>query len=127
MTDIRPTEEVFEQLIGYKVATIKNNKYVYSPEFEETITEIRRNPPSKRQQVRYGKQTKRLAKTMVLYIRSFNRSRRNVENLITAYTVLRIHFKRLNMKWPNKNNEPFIVYATWYLNDNEPGVWEEEK
>jgi len=122
MTNIRPVEEIFEQLIGYKVATIKHNKYVYSPEFNETVAEIRRKPPSKRQQVRYGKQAKKLAKTMALYIKSFSRSRKNVENLIIAYTILQIHLKRLNIPWPNKEDEHFVIYATWYLNDNEPDV-----
>ena len=124
--DIRPTEEIFQKLIDYKVATIKDNKYVYAPEFEATVAEIRRNPPGKRQQFRYGRKARKVVGTMVLYIKSFSRSRRKTENLIFAYTILWIHFKRLNLEWPHKDDLPFVLYATWYLNDHEPEVWEEE-
>lgn len=123
---MRPDEGVLQKLIDYKVATIKGNKYVYSPEFEETVAEMHRNPPSKMQQLQYGRQAKKVTDTMVLYIKSFSRSRRNIENLIFAYTILQIHFKRLNMEWFGKDDEPFIIYATWYLNDNEPEVLEDE-
>lgn len=124
--DIRPTEETFQKLIDYKVATVKNNKYVYAPEFEETVAEIRRNPPGRLQQIRHGNQARKVAKTMVLFVKSFSRSRRKLENLVFAYTILRIHFKRLNLEWPDSNNLSFILYATWYLNDHEPEVLEDE-
>ena len=119
--NIRPAESVFQELLSYKIAIIKNNKYVYAPEFEETVAEIRRNPPGKIQQLRYGRQAVKISNTVVLYITSFSRSRRNIENLVFAYTILRIHFKRLNLEWP-EGDLPFILYATWYLNDNEPEV-----
>lgn len=124
--DIRPTEEIFQKLIDYKVAIIKDSKYVYAPEFEATVAEIRRNPPGKRQQLRYGRQARKVAKTMVLYIKSFSRSRHNIENLVFAYTILLIHFKRLNLEWPDSDDLPFVLYATWYLNDHEPEVWVED-
>ncbi len=120
--DTRPAESVLQELLNYKIATIENNKYVYSPEFEEAVAELRRNPPGKRQQLRYGRQARKVSKTMVLYIKSFIRSRRNIENLVLAYTILRLHSKRLNMEWFDGDEEPFIIYATWYLNDNEPEV-----
>jgi len=119
--DIRPAESVFQELLSYKIAIIKNNRYVYAPEFEETVAELRRNPPGKIQQLRYGKQAVKISNTIVLYITSFSRSRRNIENLVFAYTILQIHFKRLNLEWP-RDDLPFILYATWYLNDNEPEV-----
>ncbi len=119
--DTRPAESVLQELLDYKVAIIRDNKYVYSPEFEETVAELHRNPPGKVQQLRYGRQAAKVSNTMVLYIKSFVKSRRNVENLVFAYTILRIHFKRLNLEWP-KDDLPFILYATWYLNDNEPEV-----
>ncbi len=119
--DIRPAESVFRQLLEYKIATIKDNKYVYAPEFEENVAELRRNPPGKMQQLRYGRQAAKIINTMVLYIKSFAKGRRNIENLVFAYTILQIHFKRLNLEWP-KDDLPFILYATWYLNDNEPEV-----
>lgn len=123
--DIRPAEETFQKLIDYKIATIKNNKYVYAPEFEETVAEIRRNPPGKREQFHHGRQARKVIKTLILYIKSFSRSRHNIENLIFAYTILCLHLERLNMEWPDKDDEPFIVYATWYLNDHEPEVFSE--
>ncbi len=122
---IRPTGETFQKLIDYKVTTIKDNKYVYAPEFEETVAEMHRNPPGMRQQLRYGRQARKLAKTMLLYAKSF-RSRRSIENLVFAYTILQIHFKRLNMEWPDSDDLLVVLYATWYLNDNEPEVWAED-
>lgn len=121
-TDIRPTEEVFQKLLNYKVTTIKDNKYVYAPEFEETVAGIRRKPPGMRQQLQYGRQARKIIETIVLYIKSFSRSRHNIENLVFAYTILQIHFKRLNLEWLHSDDLPFVLYATWYLNDNEPEV-----
>lgn len=108
------------------MATIKDNRYVYAPEFEETVAELRRNPPGKRQQFRHGRQARKIIGTLLLYAKSF-KNRRNMENLIFAHTILQIHFKQFSLEWPDEDDLPFILYATWYLNDNEPEVFGEDQ
>ena len=120
----RPTEKVFKMMMDFKVASVKNGKYVYSPEFEKSVEHLQANPPGRFQQIKLGRKATKIMDSVLLYARSF-KSRKALENMISAYVVLTVHFKRLNLEFP-KNDLPELIYGTWYLNDNEPEVMIEE-
>lgn len=116
----RPTEKVLQMLIEFKVASVKDGKYVYSPEFEESVKQLNANPPGRFKQLKLGREAMKIMDSVILYVRSF-KSRKSIANLISAYVILKGHFKRLNLEMP-KTDLPELIYGTWYLNDNEPKV-----
>ena len=118
---LRPDESVFQKLIEYKVCTIRNNKYVYAPEFEESVKGLREHPPGKLEQTRMGNKVRLgVIPALVKYVASINKKEEYVEGVIVAYVCLVTHFKRWNINIPSDLTD--IVYGTFYLNDNEPGV-----
>lgn len=116
----RPTEKVFQMLIDFKVASIKDRKYVYSPEFRESVKQLKANPPGRLKQLKLGREATKIIDSVILYARSL-RKKRHIENMISAYVILKGHFKRLNLEMP-KTDLPELIYGTWYLNENESEV-----
>jgi len=115
--------EGFAKLIELKVATVKNNKYVYSSEFEETVRQLRERPPGKFEQLSLGR---KIAKKMTSYLvatATVYRSKRDIENMVTAYVCLMRHLNRLGLSI-SESLFPSLTYATWYLNDHEPDIEE---
>lgn len=122
----RPVEEEFRKLIELKIATIKDDKYVYASEFEESVDHIKRNPPGKFHQLRLARKVHRDIISALIQSALLVRKKRDIENMIISYVCLLTHTKRLKIEIP-KDDLPDVVYATYYLNDNEPEVWSEEE
>jgi len=117
-TTVRPLEETFRTLIQIKVATVRNGKYVYAPEFEETVHGIQRKRIGYIKQLKYGRKAGKCASnTLLKHAAFFKKSRRNINNLITSYLCLLAHLDRLGLKMEDIED---LGYAVWYLNDHEP-------
>ena len=119
-------DEDLQELMKLRAVTIRNGKYVYHPEFVKTVEHIRRHPPSKFRQMRVAGSIGRRMKTLLISTAAMYHTRRDVENLITAYFCLEEHLKRLKLKVSNKR-KPWLAYALWYLNDHEVEVLDEDK
>jgi len=123
---MRPNEAILQKLIYYKIATIVDNKYTYSLEFKESVEYLRKNPPGRLKQARLAKEVdSKIVPALVTYASSI-KSKRKIENIIIAYVCLKTHLARLNIGI-HSDELPNIVYGTFYLNDNEPEVWEKEE
>lgn len=122
---MRPSDVILQKLIYYKIATIVDNKYTYSLEFAESVEYLKKNPPGRFRQARLAKEVdSKIVPALVTYA-SYIKSKRKMENIIIAYVCLRTHLTRLNIGVSNEEL-PDIVYGAFYLNDNEPEVWEKE-
>ena len=122
----RPDEDTFKYLLDYKIATIRDNKYIYSTEFEKSVEEIGKHPPSRLTQARLAHEVESKL-THVLISRAIQmKSRRDIEDMIIAYCCIKSHLGRLKMNMPDEYTLPFVVYGTFYLNNHEPVVGEQE-
>jgi hypothetical protein len=118
----RPSEGVFQRLVEYKVVTVRSNKYVYSPEFESSVSYLREHPPGRLEQTRMGNKVRSgVIPALVKYVAHINKKKKYVENVIVTYVCLDAHFKRLGMGFPSDQLAD-IVYGAFYLNDNKPEV-----
>ena len=118
-----PLEKALPMLIDLKAVTIKNHHYTYSPEFVESVEEVRSNPPGMLEQMRYGsKVAKDIIPLLITTAKSYQ-SRKDVENFLTAYICLDKHLKRLNLT-VDKKYFTSLAFAIWYLNDHKPTVEE---
>ena len=122
--DYRPPTDILRKLITYKIAVIEDDKYVYSPEIKASVAAMIKNPPGRLQQIRWGNQARRLAGTLVLYASSL-KSASKLQTFLLTFANLQYHLKRLNINFA-RNTFGDVVYATFYLNDHEPEVWEDE-
>ena len=115
----RPIESNLRSLVEYKIACVRNGKFVHSPDFEASVKYLRSNPPGQFKQLRLGRQVREgVLSALVDYASSF-KSKRNIENLITAYVCVIYHMEYHGISIP-KDEIPYVTYATLYLNDNEP-------
>ncbi|MBW2671974.1 MAG: hypothetical protein JRD89_00995 [Deltaproteobacteria bacterium] len=119
---IRPTEEVFKRLVELEVATIRKNKYTYSPAFEVSVHALQERRPGRFKQLSLGRKVATaVAPLLITHVSTF-KNRRNAENLMVAHVCLLTHIERLNLK-VDKSELRDLTYAAWYLNDHEPEVW----
>lgn len=122
----RPIESNLRDLVKYKIACVRDGKFIYSPDFEASVKYLRDNPPGQFKQVRLGKQVREdVLKALIDHASSF-KDKHSVENLITAYVCLVYHMDYHKIKIP-KDEIPYVTYATLYLNDNEPKTLYEEE
>ena len=117
--------EALEKLVELGISTIKNGKYQYSKSFEQTAQHIISNPPGKLKQLKYGQEVGRKLITQFLALAITKPSRRDINNMITAYICLDIHIKKEKIE-VDKSIIPDLAYAIWFLNDNEPTIEEVE-
>ena len=118
MTDVKPSEETFSKLLQLDVVAIRDGKYVYSSVFESNVEKMKRKGVSRLKQLSMGRKARRMSSTILAYP-SF-RNKRNIENLVVAYVCLDYHMNIIKKKLPRHHDQ--LVYAVWYLNDNEPEV-----
>jgi len=122
---IGPTEETLQLLVRYKIATIKDGKYVYAPEFESTVKKLTQSGISKLKAAKLGRKAARYVEPIILTHPTLFKNRRNLENLIGSYTCMELHSEHWKIKY-NKRKKQSMAYAIWYLNDHEPEVDTEE-
>lgn len=119
-------DESLKKLIELGIATIDNGKYQYSPQFEQTIKELTASPPGKLKQLKLAHEAGRKLIPELLTIATGKPTKRDIENMITAYVCLKIHIEKQNLQ-VNKKILPDLAYAVWYLNDHEPTIEEVEE
>jgi len=115
--------EGLKKLIELKVSSIEDGIYVYSPEFKESVRQLRERPPSKLRQLSLGRKIAKKLSSQLVATAAVYRSKRDIENMIAAYVCLSYHLDRLGLSIP-ESSLPGLTYATWYLNDHEPEVEE---
>jgi len=118
--------EALKKLVELGISTIKNEKYQYSNSFEQTVQHIISHPPGKLRQLKYGQEAGRKLTAQLLVLAVTKPSRRDLENMMVAYVCLDIHIKKERIE-VDKKIIPDLVYAIWYLNDNEPTIKEMEE
>jgi len=118
MSDVRPDEETFRKLLELDVVAIRDGKYVYSPVFEDNVEKMKRKGVNRLKQLSMARKARRMSSTILAYP-SF-RNKRNIENLVVAYVCLDYHMNMIKKKLPRHHDN--LVYAVWYLNDNETEV-----
>jgi len=120
MSAIRPSEEVFKQLIDLTLCSIKDDKYCYSDVFTANVMELQRKGMRRIKQMSIARKATNSMSTTILLYPSF-RNKRNIENLIVSYVCFIHHLGKIKKKVPDNKDE--LVYAVWYLNDHEPEVY----
>ena len=122
MSPQRPSEEYFQKLVKYGIAEIKDNKYIYTQEFTETIKSFVKRQPNKLESFRIVNRIKGyLSDALFVFAGYFGRSKVQTDNLIIAGICLDRYNKANNNIVP-KDDMAFVAYAIWYLNDHEPEV-----
>ena len=118
--------EALKKLVELDIVTTKTGKYQYSKSFEQTAQHIISHPPGKLRQLKYGQEVGRKLITQFLALAITKPSRRDINNMITAYICLDIHIKKEKIE-VDKSIIPDLAYAVWYLNDHEPTIKEIEE
>lgn len=118
--------EALKKLIEYQIAVVDENKIRYSSAFEKTVQDIISSPPGRIQQIRLGNEAGRKLIPQILASAISHPSRRDIENMLTAYVCLKTHINQNNLQI-DKKLLPDLAYAVWYLNDNNPTMEEIEK
>lgn len=116
-------DEALKKIVSLGIAVLDDGVYRYSTVFEGVVQrEIVDNPPSRLTQLKMGGEARKLVPQM-LAMAVTRPSRRDIENLITAYFCLRsyVNSQALNVE---KKFLPDLAYAVWYLNDHNPTVEE---
>jgi len=119
--------ETFPLLVKYKIAQIKDGKYVYSQEFDGSAKNLRQNPPGRIAQMRMGNKVRNnILPILVLHAKQTGQQiRKDVPSMITAYVCIIHHCKLRNISIP-KDVLPVIVWGTWWLNTHEPEAEEQD-
>jgi len=119
-------DTALKKLIELQIAIIDENKYKYSPCFEQTAKEIIESPPGKIKQAKFAKEVGHKLIPQLIAIASHKPTRRDIENMITGYICLKIHIEEHSLE-VDKKIIPDLAYAIWYLNDNNPTIEEVEE
>ena len=119
--------ETFPLLVKYKIAQIKDGKYIYSQEFNGSVKNLKQNPPGRIAQMRMGNKVRNtILPILILHAKkTAQQIRKDVPSMITAYVCIMHHSKLRNINIP-KDILPVIVWGTWWLNTHEPDVEEIE-
>lgn len=116
-------DEALDLLVKYGIATINQNTYFYSKNFEDFCSELVKSKVSRLTQMKLGKRAGKELIPQLLTMATAKPSRRDVENLITAYVCLLMYADKHKLKI-EKKYVPDLTYAVWYLNDHNPTVEE---
>ena len=113
-----PTRNEFLRLKDLDIATVNNNRWTYSERFLSNFKDFAKKPVNPIKQ-------RGLATTLLSLIKNDRRFRRHrskhkVNKLATAYLSLEHHLNKERLSRPSDFNS--ILYATLYLNDNEPNA-----
>lgn len=119
-------DDALKKLVDLNIAMIDKGRYKHSHLFEQTVLDIRENPPSRFRQMKYGQEAGRKLIPQILAMALSKPSRRDIDNMITGYVCLKIHMDKQNLQINNKII-PDLAYAIWYLNDHEPTLEEVEE
>ena len=119
-------DRAIKKLVDLGIAIINNDIYIYSPLFEHTAQSIISSPLNKIQQIKLGNEAGRKLLPQILAMTISKPSRRDIENMLTAYVCLIVHIKQQNLEIDNKII-PDLAYAIWYLNDHKPTIKEVEE
>ena len=124
------TEQIWDwrwkRLVELRIATIKNGKYVYSRDFEESVKQLNRDPPGRIESVKIARKVQRDIVPLLLQQAQIFTSKVQIELTVIAYIHLGNHCKRLGLDYPSKDNLTDIVWGIYWLNDHEPSVEEDE-
>lgn len=123
-TKITSLLDGFKRLVELRVAVVKDNKYVYSPEFEISVKQVIESPPRRLKQLSVGRKVGRKLAPYLLPTATSYTSKRDIENMIIAFLCLERHSKRLRLSL-SESTLLELTHSTWYLNDNEPLAEEE--
>lgn len=118
-------DEALKKLIDLGIATTRDDKYTYSPAFEQTAQNIISSPPGRLRQIKLANEAGRKLIPQIIALATSKPSRRDIENIITAYVCLKVHIEQQKLE-VDKKIIPDLTYAVWYLNDNNPTVQEVE-
>jgi hypothetical protein len=118
--------DALHELVALNIATIKDDKFVYSSDFEDTCQKIVSSPLSKLKQLSIGRRAGEALLPQILAQAASHPNRRDIDNLITAYVCLHVHIEDFSIH-VDKKLMPDLAYAVWYLNDNEPTQKEVEE
>ena len=97
---IPPSNSTLKQLIDLKIATIKEGKYVYAPEFETTAEEMKLHPPGRLKQMSLARKCQSEVLPNLLTSPKAFKNKRAIENLIVAYVCFKVHLERLGIPEP---------------------------
>ena len=115
-----------KELVVLNIAVIADNKYVYSTQFEQTCKTIIASPLSRLKQMSLGTAAGKILMPQILALATTKPSRRDIDNLITAYVCVRVYIDECKCK-VDKKLVPDLAYAAWYLNDHAPTLEEVEE
>lgn len=119
--DIMPSLSIWNKLLDFKVAIVKDGLYAVSPEFLASIEDMREASPGRVWQM---KQLKKVQNDILPVFLAFGidimrlRGRAGYENIVEAAVCFEWHRKRLNLQI-DENDLPNILYATYYLNNHD--------
>jgi len=115
-----------KKLVDYNIAIIQNDKYTYSPLFEQTAHNIITSPPGKLKQTKLANEAGRKLIPEILTMATSKTTRHDIENMLTAYVCLKTHIDEQHLTI-DKKILPDLTYAVWYLNDHNPTLEEVEE
>jgi len=118
---ISPTEEFLQQMVKYKIAAVKDGKYVYAPEYESTVKHLTSGGISKFKSIKMAREASRHVSPLLLSNPELFNNKRDLDIIIGSYVCAKLHEERWKIRY-TKGSYQQIAYAIWYLNDHEPEV-----
>ena len=115
----------WKRLVELRIATVKEGKYVYSRDFEDSVKHLNRNPPGRIESIKIARKVKRDIVPLLLQQVQIFKSKKEIELTVIAYIHLKNHCERLGLEYPSKDDVTDIVWGIYWLNDHEPSVEEE--
>lgn len=116
-------EENFQKLIELGIAEIYGNKYRYSSKFSDFAKQVIEHPPSMFKQLKLGRQADSKIIPQLLAIAQSTPTKRNIDNMITAFSLLQLYLENYKIKIDKKFVSD-LAFAIYVLNDNEPSLEE---
>lgn len=115
--------DALKKLLELKIAVLVDSKLRYSKDFEDTALALKDAPPNRLTQAKLAGEVGRKLIPQLLAMAVSKPSRRDVENMIVSYVVLKRHIEAAGLT-VDKAILADLAYAVWYLNDNEPSLEE---
>ena len=123
--DVSEWDSAYKRLVELRIAVVKDGKYVYSREFEESVSVFNKNPPGRIQSLKIARQIQKAIVPLLLQQAKIYKSRKEIELTAIAYMQLKAHCRRLKLDLPDEIIS--LVWAIYWLNGHEPSVDEEEE
>jgi hypothetical protein len=125
--DIQPKliflDEALQKLVKLNIAELKNETYQYTQHFASETSKLILSPPGRLKQLKLARESGHKLITQILALAMSKPSRKDIENMITAYVCLRLYLEN-NQIEVDKKIIPDLAYAVWYLNDHNPTLEE---